>query len=385
MFIRTTAINKILRLKARKKVIQGGSSAGKTVGILPVLIDMASRTAGLEISVVAESIPHLRRGALKDFLKIMRWTNRFNPWRFNKSLLTYTFQNGSYIEFFSAEDEGKVRGARRNILYVNEANNLEFDTYHQLAIRTSGDIFLDFNPTSEFWAHTEVLKESDSELLILTYKDNEALPPNVIDDFDNARRKANEGSKYWQNWCRVYIDGHIGNLQGAVFEEWEVVDSIPEGARLLGHGMDFGWEVPAALIDVYEFEGSYVFDERIYETKLTNQDLGDMIIEMGIRNNLIYADSAEPKSIYEIQSMGVNIHACDSKQDINSYAIKKMQNKPFFITKRSEGMINEIRNLVWGKDIKGVGTGKPKKGNDHAFDAVKYFIGTIDKYDGKYR
>lgn len=385
MFKRTTAVNKILGLTKRKKVIQGGTSASKTYSILAILIDRAIKTPMLEISVVSESIPHLRRGALKDFIKIMKWTNRYNDTRFNRTLLTYTFTNGSYIEFFSVEDENKVRGARRNILYVNEANNLTFDTYHQLAIRTSSDIYLDFNPTGEFWAHTEVLKEPDSELLILTYQDNEALPDNVIDDIHNAIAKANDGSKYWANWVRVYVHGQIGNLQGAVFEEWEVIDEIPQGARLLGHGLDFGWEVPAALIDVYEYEGTYIFDERIYETKLTNQDLGEMIIDMGIKGNLIYADSAEPKSIDEIQRFGINIHACDSKQDINSYAIKKMQNKPFFITKRSDGMINEIRHLVWGKDIKGVSTGKPKKGNDHAFDAVKYFIGTIDKFVGNYR
>ena len=175
MLKRTTAINKILKLKKRVKIIQGGTSAGKTFGILPILIDKATRTPRLEISIVAESIPHLRRGALKDFLNIMKWTNRFFDSRYNKSLLRYEFANGSYIEFFSADDSSKLRGARRDILYINECNNVAFNSYNELSIRTKSDIYLDFNPANEFWVHTELKDEVDSDFLILTYKDNEAL------------------------------------------------------------------------------------------------------------------------------------------------------------------------------------------------------------------
>jgi len=173
MFRKTTAIKKILNLKKRIKIIQGGTSAGKTFGILPVLIDRAARTEGIEISVVAETIPHLRRGALKDFLKIMKWTGRFFEDRFNKSLLRYEFANGSVIEFFSADDSSKLRGARRDILYINECNNVTFDAYNELAIRTRKEVYLDFNPANEFWVHTELKDEPDSDFLILTYKDNE--------------------------------------------------------------------------------------------------------------------------------------------------------------------------------------------------------------------
>jgi len=133
MFKRTTAINKILSLKKRIKIIQGGTSAGKTFGILPVLIDKCTKQAGLEVSVVAESIPHLRRGALKDFVKIMRWTGRYIDDRFNKSLLRYEFGNGSVIEFFSADDASKLRGARRDVLYINECNNVSFESYNELS------------------------------------------------------------------------------------------------------------------------------------------------------------------------------------------------------------------------------------------------------------
>ena len=183
-FVVTTAIKKMLRLKKRKRIIQGGTSAGKTFGVLPILIDKAIREPLLEISVVSESIPHLRRGALKDFLKIMMMTNRYRDIQFNKSTLKYTFSNGSYIEFFSVDQPDKLRGARRNILYINECNNVPFEAYNQLAIRTSGDVWLDYNPTNEFWVHREVLKDDDSELIILTYKDNEALPESIVKEIE---------------------------------------------------------------------------------------------------------------------------------------------------------------------------------------------------------
>ena len=175
MFTKTTAVKRIRLMTARKKVIQGGTSAGKTIAILAVLINHAARHPKTEISVVSESIPHLRRGAIKDFAKVMQWTGRWVADRWNKTLLTYNFANGSVIEFFSADSEARLRGARRQVVYINEANNIDFESYYQLAIRTSEAIYIDFNPTHEFWAHTEVLREADSELLIFTYQDNDAL------------------------------------------------------------------------------------------------------------------------------------------------------------------------------------------------------------------
>jgi phage terminase large subunit len=159
----TTAINKIEALKKRIKIIQGGTSAGKTYGILPILITKASTYSQTEISVVAESIPHLRRGALKDFLKIMKETGRYFDERFNKSLLRYEFANGSVIEFFSADDSSKLRGARRDILYINECNNVTFESYNELSIRTKKEVYLDFNPANEFWVHTELKNEPDTD------------------------------------------------------------------------------------------------------------------------------------------------------------------------------------------------------------------------------
>jgi len=179
MLIETTAARKINSLKKRIKIIQGGTSASKTFSTLFILINKAMFYDNLEISVVAESIPHLRRGAVRDFLKIMKWGNRYTETSFNKSYLKYEFQNGSFIEFFSADDASKLRGARRDILYINECNNVSFQAYNELSIRTKKEIYLDFNPSNEFWVHNELKGEDDADFIILTYKDNEALDKGI--------------------------------------------------------------------------------------------------------------------------------------------------------------------------------------------------------------
>ena len=375
-------------MKARKKVIQGGASAGKTFGILPVLIDKATKTPGLEVSVVTQTIPQLRRGALKDFAKIMKLTNRWVEARYNKTLLTYNFANGSYIEFFSADQgEERIRGPRRHILYINEANRLTFDTYHQLSTRTEQDIYLCFNPTAEFWAHTEVLNEANSELLVLTYRDNEALPTNVLEDFDTAKIKAAKGSNYWTNYVKVFIEGQIGNLQGVVFEDWQTVETIPTAARLEGYGVDFGFSQSAfAMVGVYKLDGAYYLKEIVYGTGMSNLEAAEAIKRTDFEiDAIIYADSAEPKSIYSMRNEGgLNIAPCASKVDIKEYAIDKLQSQTFYVDQDSTNLIDNLRRYIWATDKNGKSTGKPKKDHDHAIDAVIYFIGTDDKYSGEY-
>ena len=276
MLQRTTAINKILALKKRIKIIQGGTSAGKTFGILPILIDKAARQSGLEISIIAESIPHLRRGALRDFLKIMKWTNRYMDDRFNKSHLKYEFANGSFIEFFSADDSSKLRGARRDILYINECNNINFEAYNELAIRTKKEVFLDFNPANEFWVHTELKGESDADFIILTYKDNEGLDEGIVQQIEKNRLKAST-SAYWRNWWLVYGEGKIGQLQGAVFTNYKIIDNIPAEARLIGLGLDFGYtNDPTSIIEVWKHNETRILNEIKYQTGLLNSDIAKL-------------------------------------------------------------------------------------------------------------
>lgn len=371
MFSYTTAIDKIRKIKSRKKIIQGGTSAGKTYAILAILIDKAARTPNTEISIVSESIPHLRRGALKDFLKIMKETGRFNDANFNKTYLKYEFTNGSYIEFFSADDESKLRGARRNILYINEANNVSFESYVQLAIRTSGDIYLDFNPVARFWAHTEIEIEDDAELLIINYQDNEGLSQAIIDMLEQNRVKALTSS-YWENWCRVYLDGQIGNLEGAVFPLWNEVDRIPEEAKLIGYGLDFGFtNDPTVLVAVYKMDDNIYVDEVLYQKGLSNSDLASIVKDNGVIGE-IYADAAEPKSISELRRYGLRILPAQKGKDSINFGISILHEYNIYITSRSNNTKDEFGKYTWKKDGEGRYMNVPIDTFNHSIDAIRY-------------
>lgn len=366
-FVYTTAIKKLRKLKKRIKIVPGGTSAGKTFGILPILIDKAIKTPNLEISVVSESIPHLRRGALKDFEKIMRSTNRWVEGSYSKSLLKYTFYNGSFIEFFGVDQPDKLRGARRNILYVNEANNVHFEAYQQLSIRTSDEVWIDFNPTNEFWAHTELYEDNDSEIIVLTYKDNEALSDNIVKEIEKAKEKA-KTSSYWENWWKVYGLGQLGSLEGVIFNNWKQIDSIPEDARLLGCGLDFGYtNDPTAIVAVYKWNDKRIVDELCYQTKLINSQIASRL-----PNTTIYADSAEPKSIEEIRLSGANIQGATKGKDSINYGIQLMQDQDYLITARSTNLIKELRSYCWDEDKTGKKLNKPIDDYNHAIDALRY-------------
>ena len=368
MLERTTAINKILALKKRIKIIQGGTSAGKTFGILPILIHKAASQSGLEISIVAESVPHLRRGCLRDFLKIMRWINRYHDERYNKSHLKYTFANGSFIEFFSADDSSKLRGARRDILYINECNNVTFEAYNELSIRTKREIFLDFNPANEFWVHRELKDDEDADFIILTYKDNQGLDEGIVKQIEKNRLKA-KTSAYWANWWTVYGEGKIGQLQGAVFTNYKIIDSIPDEARLIGIGLDFGYSNdPTAIIGVYKYNEFRVLDEIKYQTGMLNSDISKILPE----DVPIYADSAEPKSIADIQRYGKIIKGVTKGKDSINYGIDVMQRQSYMVTSKSTNLIKELRSYCWDKDKTGKQLNKPVDNYNHALDAVRY-------------
>ena len=368
MLQRTTAINKILALKKRIKIIQGGTSAGKTFGILPILIDKAARQSGLEISIIAESIPHLRRGALRDFLKIMKWTNRYYDERFNKSHLKYEFANGSFIEFFSADDSSKLRGARRDILYINECNNVNFEAYNELAIRTKREVYLDFNPANEFWVHTELKDESDADFIILTYKDNEGLDEGIVQQIEKNRLKASTSS-YWSNWWKVYGLGQLGQLQGAVFTNYKIIDKIPQDARLIGLGLDFGYtNDPSAIIEVYKHNETRILNEVKYQTGMLNSDIAKVLP----KSIPVYADSAEPKSIADIQRYGITIKGVTKGRDSVNYGIDVMQAQSYLVTSNSTNLIKELRSYCWDVDKAGKRLNKPIDNFNHALDAVRY-------------
>jgi len=383
MFLRTTSTNKILKLKKRVRIIQGGTSAAKTYGILAVLIARASSIPEVEISVVAESIPHLRRGALRDFIKIMKWMGKWHENQFNKSLLTYQFLNGSSFEFFSADDSSKLRGARRDVLYVNECNNITFESYNELAIRTKKAVYLDFNPANEFWVHKELKDEPDSDFLILTYKDNEALDNSIVQQIEKNRLKA-ETSAYWANWWRVYGLGEIGMLEGVIFSNWKTIDTLPKDAKLIGIGLDFGYtNDPTAIIEIYNYNGTRILNELKYQTGMLNSDIAKELP----KHVPVYADSSEPKSIEEIKRYGITIKGVTKGKDSINYGIDVMQRQEYLVTSNSVNLIKELRAYCWDTDKQGTRLNKPIDTNNHAIDGVRYHemetLGMNSNY-GKY-
>jgi len=369
MFIRTTVINKILALTKFVKGIQGGTSAGKTFGVLPVLIDICAKTPLIETSIVAESIPHLKRGAMKDFKKIMIETGRWNNSRWNATDFKYTFANGSQIEFFSADNDSKLRGARRDYLYMNEANNMTFHAYTELASRTKLGVYLDWNPVNEFWFHTDLLNDNDVDFLKVNYLDNEACPESALNFILKAKEKSST-SLYWENWYKVYGLGEIGSLEGVIFNNWKTIDIIPQEARLIGYGLDFGYtNDPTSIIEVYQYNGQRLINELCYQKGLSNSQIAKFITT----KLPCYCDSAEPKSIAELRMLGVNSIAVTKGADSIVFGIQTIQQHEYLVTSKSLNLINELRKYAWDKDKRtGEKLNKPIDNFNHAIDAWRY-------------
>lgn len=386
MFVYTTAIDKMRGMKARKKVVQGGTSAGKTFGILPILIDKCTRKPGLRITVVAESIPALKGGAVRIFKSVMQDTQRWFEERWLGNPMEYRFANGSVIEFRSFDTVGKAKAAgKRDILFINEAQYIPFEIADALMIR-SLETWIDFNPDNEFWAHTEVLPEPNSEFLLLTYKDNEALPPETLEDLMIKQEKA-KTSEYWANWCRVYIDGEIGSLQGVVFD-FKQLDEIPASAELIGYGLDWGFtNDPSALIACYRIDKQLIFDELMYERRLTNRMIAAQMEQVQVsKYKQVVADSAEPKSIADLWNFGwSNVEASKKGPDSIRASIDKLQQWEIFVTSRSRNTIAELRSYVWDKDKAGNPLSVPVGKADHSIACMRYIaLNLLSEGSGEY-
>lgn len=379
LYQQTTATKKIINLKKRIRAVPGGSSASKTISILLYLIAMAQSDKKKTLtSVVSESIPHLKRGAIRDFTNIMQGHSYWKDSLWNKTDSIYTFETGSQIEFFSTDNGDKLRGARRDRLFVNEANNVTFDAFEQLEIRTNDFVILDWNPTNEFWYYTDIKnKRDDVEEITLTYKDNEALDKQIVDSLEQRRER--------KSWWQVYGLGQLGEVEGKIYKNWNIIDEIPHEARLERYGLDFGYtNDPTAIVAIYYYNGGYILDEITFQKGLSNKQIADILKNHDTA--LVIADSAEPKSIDEIASYGISIAGTKKKNESNGkedtylkWSIGIVQQQRISMTKRSVNIIKEFRNYLWLTDKNGKILNEPDGGFDHSMDAIRYGLVSLVK------
>lgn len=361
-FIPTTALHKISKLTKRIRFVSGGTASSKTISILMWLIDYCQVHDNKLISIVSETFPHLRKGAQRDFLNILQSHNYYDENSWNKTDSIYTFPTNSKIEFFSADQPGKVRGPRRDILFINEANNVSYEIFTQLEIRTRDIIWIDSNPTHEYWAYTELIPNYDIDFITLTYQHNEGLEKSIIQSIEAKRDNI--------QWFKVYGLGQLGEIEDRVFKDWKLIDEIPHEARLERYGLDFGYTNPSAIVGIYYLNGSYILDEVCYQPGLSNRQLADIL--KNVPQALVKADSAEPKSIDELKSYGINILPAEKGRDSVSHGFQYIQQQRISITKRSVNGIKEYRNLLNKKNKDGEYIIGEFVGNRHFLDALNY-------------
>jgi len=376
--IQTTATTKIQKMEKRLRCLPGGTSASKTFSIILSLIRMSLMDEKPTLtSVVSESFPHLKRGAMRDFISIMtpqfpQGLGIFKEGRWNKTDSIYSFETGSQIEFFSVDQADKVRGARRDRLFINEANNIDFESFEQLEVRTKEFIFLDWNPSSEFWYYTELKgKRNDVEELTLTYRDNEALSKEIIASIEQRKNRP--------GWWKVYGQGILAEIEGKIYNGWQVIDEIPHEARLERYGIDFGYtNDPTAIVAIYYYNGGYILDEICYQKEMTNKDIADFLKNQ--EKAMAVADSAEPKSIDDIKGYGISIVGANKGKDSVRHGIGVIQSQRISITKRSSEGLKEYRNYLWEVDKSGrvVSPNTPDPScRDHFLDATRYGLSSV--------
>jgi len=352
----------------RRALNEGGTASSKTFSCLQALILIARHAKkSLLISVVSESLPHLRRGAIRDFFRILEEPQDNNP-HYNKTDNVYTFGNGR-IEFFGADQADKVRGPRRDILFLNEANNIPWETARGLDIRTSRFTFADWNPVSQFWAHEHWLGEPENAYIHSTYLDAEAVvSQKVIDNIIATGAKD-------ANWANVYVYGKLGKIEGLVYPDFGLIDVLPDGD--IFYGLDFGFSAdPASLIKSVIQGDNLYSQELIYEAGMTNQAIAERMAELGVQkhHDEIFADSAEPKSIEEIHRYGFNIKGSLKGPDSVEYGHQRLRQYNQYWTRDSVNCIKEQRNFRYITDRDGKITSKTTHYFSHGMDARRYSV-----------
>ena len=374
----TSVFSKNIRafnLKKRFVINQGGARSSKTFSILQLLLLICQRAKGSRlISVVSETLPHLKKGAMRDFIAILEEDGLYSDSMHNKTDNIFSIKSldgkfTSYIEFFGADSGDKVRGPQRDYLFLNECNNLDWETYYQLAIRTAKTIFLDFNPVQEFWVHTELmpsLQGDEYEFIRSTYRDNEYLSEHQVKDIE--RRALRD-----DNFRLVYAEGEIGSLEGLIYKKWRLCDNLPDTSKRI-IGVDFGFtNDPTVITDVRQYNGEWWADEITYQTGLLNNDIARIIKGLNLPPSVrVVCDSAEMKSIEDLKRMGIRAEPCVKGADSIVNGIDYMNSMPINVTRRSLNAHKELRNYKWKLDKSGKAMNIPVDNWNHWCDAFRY-------------
>lgn len=353
----------------RTYINQGGTSSGKTYTIMQVLIYFALSDAGSVSTVVGQDLPNLKVGAYRDARTIIGGSSWLRKWfKFNESGHYLLCGNGSIIEFKSYKDEQDAKNGKRDYLFLNEANGVDYSIFWQLSIRTRKRIWLDYNPSERFWVHNEVKGRDGVKMIISDHRGNV-----FLSDEEHERIEGIEDKELW----KVYARGLTGKLSGVVFPNFNIVDELParEGWKLSGYGLDFGFtNDPTALTFNVVAHGELWTDVVIYDTGLTNPMIAECAKGAGVtRADMIVADSAEPKSIAELKNAGLWVVPAVKGKDSINVGIDILKRYKWNVTRRSVGLIEELQSYKWKSDRDGKQTNTPIDGFNHAIDATRYF------------
>lgn len=345
--------------KKRFIVNQGGSRSGKTYSLINLLIGLALKER-ISVSICSIAFPHLRRGAIRDWIEIMEKQELYNPKNHRLTDQTYHFPNGSYIEFFSADDSGKVRGPGRDVLFCNEVNLFPKDTFEQLNLRTRKTVFMDYNPADEFhWLYDRILPLQETMFIQSTYKDNPFLPIEQVRQIENLK---DADPDLW----RVYGLGERGATSNVIFHHWQTYSEEPYGDYC--YGLDFGYNHPNALTKVTYNDGKLYLEEKFYQSHTTTPELIEAIKPI-VGNSYVYCDSARPDIIEELRRAGINAMPADKE-------VKKgltfMRSCAIFVHQSSANLQKEMRTYKWKTKPNGIILDEPIKLYDDAIDAGRY-------------
>jgi phage terminase large subunit len=356
---------------SRIVALQGGSRSGKTYAVLQWLVRVCQLNADkrLVITVCRATLPALKASAMRDFFEILLKEQVYEEQWHNKTENTYQLF-GNLVEFISLDQPQKVRGRKRNILFINEANEITFDAWVQLLIRTTDKVILDYNPSDEYhWIYDKVLSREDCEFYQSSYKDNPFLEQSLVDEIEELQDVD-------ENLWRVFGLGERGTSKANIYTHWQVCESLPALDRYC-YGLDFGYGHPTALVQCRYYNNANYWHEVIYGSGITTNDLIAKMKELMIDRRVeIFADSARSDTIEEIYRAGFNIKKADKTVTDGILFIKS---KPLYITRESTNLLKEIRSYKWMEDKNGRILDAPVKLFDDGMDAGRYGSYTFNK------